>query len=784
MSKRPATVTKKTVKPQPDAAGYIKSIAFWGICLLLFLAPFFRGLFFPEEQQKALFFALFIFGLVLLDKWLSKKYSLMSHPLDYLMLALPLVYTLSVFNAVNYGLAVDGVVKVILYFIVYWCVAQLAFDHKRAIALITVIYMGGLGLAAGGLMTATKIINIKDGIYQNQAIASFFQYTNSLSAYLGAILILGTYFWWKHTFRIGNEEKTGDRLATGNLISFLFAAGNYLIALVFIGADSKGGLLIFGFAVFMLLLLLPGWNRVYALINIVSTTFPAVLGYHFFIKNSMVNNNVQAWLWIIPGLLMVILFQWVYFQITPILHRYLKQVSIFGFVMLVFMSAGVIFLGADKIINLGQKVALSGLLHRFYYMGDAIQMVKLHPLTGWGGGGWQEVYRFFQSFYYLSSQVHSHFVQVAVETGITGLLIFSSFWVFLLFSAKRAIIKSTDIQNKVYIVFLVVSSLSLIMHSLLDFGLSLSAISLTLYTLSAFIRNSDKGDGARRTDFSKIPFVAAAFSGFVLMVLVGCLITGNSYAKKSAHLISQGDPQAIMAMEKASYLNPLRFEYQDSLVQLYIASGQKKKAMEMNLSILEKYKYSTLSRVRMANIYFESGDYANAAKYAGEVIKLAPWQIESYEYASYMYKNLGLSELRRGKTELAKQYFKETTEIPKIISEMSNKVDSPVKKTYNETFGFKANTRILLSEGAAHLFLGNLEEARKNLYLAGNENNDENIRGEAFALMSILYERLGDSKQSVYCLEVARALSPKFEKTHKEYRDLFIIIRSDYSAIL
>ena len=121
--KRKSVQNNKEVK---EAGGnYLHTIAFWGLAVLLFLPPYFRGLFFAPEQEKALIFAAVILWVAWLWKWLNRDYSFLSHPLDYFVLAFPATYLISSFQAVNHGLALDEVVKTTLYFTVYWLASRL-----------------------------------------------------------------------------------------------------------------------------------------------------------------------------------------------------------------------------------------------------------------------------------------------------------------------------------------------------------------------------------------------------------------------------------------------------------------------------------------------------------------------------------------------------------------------------------------------------------------------------------------------------------------------------------
>jgi len=187
----------------------IHTIAFWGLAVLIFIPPYFRGLFFAPEQERALIFGAVIFWIAWLWKWLKRDYSFLSHPLDYCVLVFPAVYLISAFQAANYGLAVDEVVKTTLYFLVYWLAARLVRNEMHITKLMQIVYISAVGVALAGLATATGIIYINDG-FLNGRIYSTFQYPNALASYLAAVLFIGLYLWHRAggLSHLGGAEST------------------------------------------------------------------------------------------------------------------------------------------------------------------------------------------------------------------------------------------------------------------------------------------------------------------------------------------------------------------------------------------------------------------------------------------------------------------------------------------------------------------------------------------------------------------------------------------------
>ena len=254
-------VAAKTVPAQtvPATSRTFYTQIFWGLMMLLFLAPYFRGLYFAPDQEVALVIAGLLFLGAGFCRWTQQEHRFLSSPLDWAVLALPAVYLASAFQAANYGLAVDGVVKTTLYFLVFWLVSRLVLSETHAATLLRVVWTAAAGVALAGLATATGIITIKDGFLDGR-IYSTFQYPNALASFLAAAMFFGIYLWLRSfpdgwisvesaapaggtaaagaagtRRKKGEENLLPDWLNNDLLYRYLSSAGNYLIFSVLAG---------------------------------------------------------------------------------------------------------------------------------------------------------------------------------------------------------------------------------------------------------------------------------------------------------------------------------------------------------------------------------------------------------------------------------------------------------------------------------------------------------------------------------------------------------------------
>ncbi|SHJ01376.1 O-antigen ligase family protein [Desulfofundulus thermosubterraneus] len=498
-----AARTGESVEAAAAARPWTYQVAFWGLAALLFFPPFFRGLFFPPEQELALMGAAVVFWFTWLWKHGRRDYSFLSHPLDYFTLALPLVYIIAAFGAVNYGLAVDEIVKNVLYFLAYWVVAQVVEREEDAGRLLHVIYLAAAGAALAGLFTATGLVYIKDG-FLNGRIYSTFQYPNALASYLALAGFLGLFFWSHYGSRTVGETITDRallktlprRLLECRPYRYFYAAANFIILAVFFGTRSRGGLLITG-AVFVLYLIGLHWQK--RLPVLLHALYVGGLGYiasHKFIAAAMAKQVGTAWLWILGGLALVLAGQWVYAfagkrSLSPWLEDKKRVNMALASMILACLIAGTAVLTThpQALEKVTSFTYLRNAFERTYFVRDAVAMIKDRPVLGWGGGGWEEAYRAYQGYLYNSNEVHSHYFQVAVETGMVGLLVMLGIWAYFLWAAHRAYWRAPAGSTRRAMAWaMTAGALAVGLHAAADFDLSLSALTLVLWALFACTR--------------------------------------------------------------------------------------------------------------------------------------------------------------------------------------------------------------------------------------------------------------------------------------------------------
>lgn len=152
--------------------------------------------------------------------------------------------------------------------------------------------------------------------------------------------------------------------------------------------------------------------------------------------------------------------------------------------------------------------ASSTLLERFDQMRDACILISQSPIFGLGPDGWESAYAFVQSTDYIASSVHNSYLQVWLDTGLLGFLVFVGMLVFGIWGAWR---------SGRYAIVVCIAMMAL--HFLIDFDIQFSSVGgllgVLLYLCCAEVL-SVKARG-----------LAVKFSALLLSVLVlGACVCG------------------------------------------------------------------------------------------------------------------------------------------------------------------------------------------------------------------------------------------------------------------
>lgn len=783
MAKRVDKSKVKEIKAiKPENVNILHTIAFAGLGLLLFLPPFFRGLFFAPDQQMALFFAVIVFWLSFIYSLSDGKPRLLSHPLDYLVLSLPVVYLISSFNSVNVGLAVNEIVKTLLYLFIYGIVVNIVTEEKGAVRLLNIIALGGCLAGVAGLFTATGLISIKDGFVGGR-IYSTFQYPNALASFLAVAFIVTLYLLLTHEEKY--SVKSGKKKFFYYAQKSKYILGAYIVLTVFVGTKSNGGYLVFIPALLLYLIGLPRGKRINAVFSLLIVGGAAVPSALAFIKFAVEGKHALAWLCVFSGFLVVALLFAAYESLKrkglwdKLNQKKNLALLLLGVVLFVIAVPAVYYLNSNSqaVAEMLEQFRLRNAVERTYFYRDALKMISERPLLGWGGGGWQEAYQAYQGYLYFSRQVHGYYLQVAVETGITGLLLILSIWGVFFHTSYRAIRDAGDNPGRRSLLWTVfISAVIIGLHAAIDFNLSLSALALVLWTMWALMRSvgADRAETGGRSPkhqlINKPNGVMWGVTVFLLLLIMGtgCLITSSSSAREAGSRITKKDiPGAISSLEKAAFYNPFNPEYHFSpqsnlqLSFLYNLTGKNEEAIAQVEEAIAKSKYNPHAHAGLARLYLLAGNTDKAVSEAEKAVELAPYDINLYNVLSRTYFMAGAYLMEKGQKDSADGMFNKTIQVEGRINEQVSKLGPVERSLWNVAPMLAPSEYTRLYSGASYCLLEDYQKAESNLKAVAG---DSKIKAEALLWLSLAAKRQGNLAGSGELIVQAKTLVPDAEK--------------------
>ena len=168
-------------------------------------------------------------------------------------------------------------------------------------------------------------------------------------------------------------------------------------------------------------------------------------------------------------------------------------------------------------------------IERLLQIHDGFLCMLKNPVFGIGAGSWENARHFFQSGYYNSAVIHSSIVQIGVNSGFTGLLLFclSVFY----------IAKDIAPEKKCFLCMI-----ALILHSFLDFSLSFISLDMLMIILTV------GGNGADKKIGKPVKFTLSAAAILIFLSFGVCFSVISSFSETDRdRLIARYENSVILS---------------------------------------------------------------------------------------------------------------------------------------------------------------------------------------------------------------------------------------------
>ncbi|MDI3522125.1 MAG: hypothetical protein PWP43_307 [Bacillota bacterium] len=745
----PAKRTGGTGTTGAGAAAAIYWLVYAGVLGLLVVPPFFRGLFFPREQLIALLVTLGLFILWWVRRFLLRAGGFFNGPVDLAALALAAAYGLSFFVAVNPRAAIGELLKNLNYFLLLWLALELVREKRDLGIFLRALVLAGVATAVLGVGVAAGTFAYK-GAFEGGRLSSSFQYPNTFASYLATLTLLA----------VALAAET-PRLWEKPLLSS--AAGFMLLTFLF--TQSRGALLILPPAALVLLIAAPRGTRPAVFWHLLAAGAGALACAGPFGTALAAKGGGGALLWQwsalaagLAGALSLLALPLARLSAGP--YRRAAAVALAG-VLVAVLAVAVVKVGPAKLLPANllarfKTISLSthGAAERIWWTRDAFRMVQDRPILGAGGGGWDALYHQYQYYLYWSNQVHNHWLQTWVEVGTVGFLAFLALWGAALYCALRVLVLSQDTGLRLLTAGILAAALNLGAHSFIDFNLSLSAVSFTLWTLLALAQAAaQQGDCLPALSFARTravwPGAVAALLAALTMTGAGSLLVGFNYGQQGAKFLEYNNiPFAIQRFEQAIKYDPLTASYKIDLAQCLEKTGQKKKDEKLIRRALDLVRRgqqqeptnATFAAIRAAMV-FRHGFVDEGLTYAERVVELMPRRAADYESLAQAYVEAARYYQKKGETARADELLAKLDALPSRIEKLLAATPERYRSLGEPPLA--VTPRLNIYVGAGKYLAGQYDEAQAQLApLAADK--DKNLQAEARLWLGLTAGKRGD----------------------------------------
>lgn len=763
-----------------------------GLFLVLFGSPFLRGLFFQPELLEVQMLIAAVFALAWYDQTLRREVSFLRLPLDYAVFALIFAYALSLLTAVHMRPAVGELLKYISYFMIYWAASRAVRSEVDLDRFLAVCYAAAIGVAAVGVAAAAGYLNYP-GAFDGQAITSTLQYKNALAAYLAALSTVGLALSVK-------AEKALPKL--------LYATGNFLLLVVLLSTQSRGGWIVYPLGLAAIITGLPSAYRWRAAYHLVIFLGCGILAARLFLPRVLAGQGQQALLCLLVLAALTALLQYAYHRLglwlggEQIEDRTRRAVALGGLVYMGFVAVFYLFYAASSLPSalaavLPSQVARRAetlatgdttLPERFEMTRDALRIAADHPLTGAGGGAWNALYHQYQSALYWTTEVHNYFAQTLVEAGVIGLLSVLAVWGCFVYLVVR-LWRRSGREGSAWMSLwgAAVAAFTLGLHSTFDFDLSLPALGMLLWTFFGVARAGEnllKEENGPLVEKIRVPSGArlalialAATAGAALLFIPSAgLYAAGKYGAMGARAVQDKNFNAAEGYYLAAHRrDPFTASYSGDLAQVYAVRALSRdeaaahfKALEFARTAASAEPYNAPVRAAMVNVYLMLKEIDQAVQESEALLRTNPLLPGNYEILSRTCIVAARYHLERGETVQAKKYMERAMALPQAMKEKSNEIRAEARR-YIKGDPLSPTPAVNLAAGQARYLAGRYEEARQTLQLLAS---DKDVGVEARLWLAAALAKLGEEKQAKDIVEALARQEAVFEKQYRQLLEL------------
>lgn len=349
---------------------------------------------------------------------------------------------------------------------------------------------------------------------------------------------------------------------------------------------------------------------------------------------------------------------------------------------------------------------------RITFNKDGLKIVKNYPILGTGGGGWVTLYHRYQSYPYWTTLAHNFVLQLWIEIGTIGLLIFILLLLTITYFAVKTYFKEDNIQNRLVILGVYFTLLTMLGHSIIDFDMSLPAYAIVFWTLMALISNSinfgsiDVFEKIKKPSCKLLTYVNLIFTALILISSIQ-IQSSKVYANRGLEAAENNDvDNTILNFEKASRLDKYNTDYYHDLMLLYMEKYDEtedktypQKAYEASQRFLGLSMHNPISYGSIASFLMSVGQIEDSLNLLDRAIELQPMVTDQYVSRGNGYLAVFKYYYQNEEYDKARQILERALEVKETLQEVSKTTIRPLS----------TNMDLIYSLGESQYYLANFD---------------------------------------------------------------------------
>ena len=603
------------------------------------------------------------------------KYSI----LEIGFIVLTLIYIISIFMAANRSLAIQEALKYINYLLILTMTKRLINSTSKTITTLVTLLTAGVFVVLIGIGSALETFHY-EGAFVGGMMSSTFQYHNTFGAYCLSILFIGYML-------LGKFQ---------NKARYFIGISTFLLFFGLVISYSRGAWVLVPLIGFVYYLLTPLQYKKTFVSELIGNIAGIAVIINPFTRILEETNKSEGWLWILVGIVISLAVSYV---IEKALDKLNIKERVFNVVIpilalgipaigLLFKNSILGFLPDALSLRLGSiSLSTETVTERTVFYKNAFQIVKDYPILGTGGGGWSTLYPSYQSYAYVSSQTHNYYMQLWIEIGTIGIIVFAAIILLYLYQFFRSYKLCEDDRTKALLVAIFTAVLSILAHSTIDFNFALSAVAILVWGLIGLqLAIGHPGDEIKIAVGKKVSYLILGLSLILLANSTTNYLAYNAVGQGIKHMQAKQVSKGVQQFKKATILDPFKPEYLADYANItngIAVQNKDQSAIEASIKRMDRAvqlgRYDKVILTNATGFYFKNKAIDKAIATMNQLEEHFPLGSETYENKTSLYVVVAKHYIQIGKKEEAEKLLQYVVEVDNIIHLLNQKISETVK---------------------------------------------------------------------------------------------------------